>query len=253
MHPSLPNSRRAVSRSGQRGSRASSAARAARPARTARRMRSTAVATPTADTTPGQPERQLLAALGRQQLPPAGLGAGDEGLLVGDLGLPALGLQPVVGDQPRVRGVRQQAGRDGATLEPPAHVADRVDDPRRRSHPGLRARQRAQARTGDPPVGTDVVGAVQALAPHEVDRRGQVVQVDELSGWVLLRRQHTRAAGERARQPGRAVLGQAGDRTEHGHGALGVVLGPVDDELLHLGVADRVQRSPVLGAAARPP
>ena len=74
-------------------------------------------------------ERELLPSLRRDHRPPAGLGALDVRLLVGHRRAPAVGLQPVVGDEPRGAGVAAQTGRDRSSLEPPTELAEDLVDP----------------------------------------------------------------------------------------------------------------------------
>ena len=92
---------------------------------------------------PSPAERQLLAPLGRDHRPPARLGALDVGLLVGDGRPPAVRLQAIVGDEPRLARVAAQPRRDRAALEPPAQ---RVDAPRPAGRAAARAGRSRSAR-----------------------------------------------------------------------------------------------------------
>ena len=114
---------------------------------TATRLTATPVTSSDAATIAG--EGQLLAALRRHHRPPLRLGALDVGLLVGDRRSPTMGLQPVVGDEPRRARVAAQARRDRPALEPPAQRAEHLGQPIGQLDPRPRP---ASARTHSPAI-----------------------------------------------------------------------------------------------------
>ena len=195
---------------------------AQRRRRRQRRTRLTATPVATSDGRDHAGQRQLLAPLRRDHRPPLGLGALDVRLLVGHRRPPAVRLQPVVGDEPRLTGVAAQARRDRAPLEPPAQRADDLGDPVGQPDARPGAGQRAHPLAGDPPVGRDVEHAVEAPVDGERDGRREVVEVEELGRRVVLAdalaeaRRRARAASDDVPS---AAIGD--DRPQHGDRAAG--------------------------------
>ena len=161
-------------------------------------------------------EGQLLAALGRDHRPPARLGALDERLLVGDRRPPAVGLQAVVGDEPRLAGVTAQPGRDRAPLEPPAQRADHLGEAVGQRDPRPCPAERTHPLARHPTVGRDVEDAVEALVDGQRDGRGEVVEVEELGRRVVLAEALPEPGGEGGGERRRAVGGHRHDRAQHG-------------------------------------
>ena len=125
-------------------------------------------------------------------------------------------LQPVVGDDPRGPRVAAQPGRDRAALEAPAQRGDDLGDAIGQLDPRALAAEGAHPLAGDPPVGRDVEHAVEALAHGEVDGGGEVVEVEELGGGILLAEALAEAGGERAGELRRPVGGHRHDGAQHG-------------------------------------
>ena len=228
--------------------------RAAPPAAaTPARERRTAAPAATSAPTTIPPSGELLAALRRDHRPPPRLGALDVRLLVGDRRPPAVRLQPVVGDEPRVRACscagRAGSGRAGsASAAPPTTSADAIGqlDPR------PRAAERAHPLAGDPAVGRDVEHAVEALVDGEDDGRGEVVEVEELGRRVVLAEALAEPGGERAGERGRAVGGHRHDRAQHGDGAARALPAPAVGHRLDRRPAGGRRRTRRRGAGWRP-
>ena len=164
-----------------------------------RRTRLTATPVSNSEAADHRAEGQLLPALGRDHRPPPRFGALDERLLVGHRRSPTVGLQPVVGDQPRLPRVTAQAGRDRAALEPPSQRADHLGDPVGQRDPRSRPAQRPHPLARHPAVRGDVEDAVESTLDGERDGRGEVVEVEELRRRVVLGRRagRTRRRGQR--------------------------------------------------------
>ena len=98
---------------------------------------------------PSPVERQLLTPLRRDHRPPARLGALDVRLLVGHRRRPALGLQAVVGDEPRLLRVAAQAragsGPAGSASAAAATIAATRSGRRMRGRAPVSARTRSPA------------------------------------------------------------------------------------------------------------
>lgn len=184
------------------------------------------------------PECQLLASTTAQALEWSRAAAPHERLLVGVGRNPALGSESVTRHHPGMHRIGEHVGRGRRQSQTPANGGGATSQRLGQTDQPPSPVERAEPLGRDPSLGRDVEDSIESVSASEIDRGGEVIEMDELGRRLEVVRAYASTRPQRPGHPSGLFFGHRNGGTQDRNGAARVVAPPLGRKPLDLGFED---------------